>query len=259
MRNFFSVAAIAAAVAFSAPSYAQLADELGASGPGAGARGGGPPICTDPDMVTIDDGAAENGYSANAAVVNEATFVQLFDTVDFPQGTIDTICLGWVSLGPTSANFEIVVYDDDGPGGNPGTELSATPHTISGLPTGLPEITAAYDMTSAAITLPASGNFYLGVRFTPTDPNFFIAADETDATNAGAGQVFYDTGDPMTDDWQAVNVLFPNYSALIVRALPGLSAPPPPTAQAVPSVSNFGLLLMALVLAGIAVVVIRTR
>jgi len=258
MRNFFSVAAIAAVLALSAPSHAQLAAELGASGPGDGPRGAGPAICTDPDMVAIDDGAAENGYSGNAAVANEATLVQVFDTADFPQGSIDTICLGWVSQGPSSLNFEIVVYDDDGPGGNPGTELSATPHSVSGLSTGLPETTAAYDMTSAAITLPASGNFYLGVRFVPSDPNVFIAADETGATNAGAGQVLFDTGDP-GDDWQAINGLFPNYSALIVRALPSRGPVLPPEAEPVPTFSNFAALLMALILAGIAVVVIRTR
>ncbi len=259
MRKIVSVAALAAAMAFSVPGQAQLADEVGAISDAGGARGGLPTVCTDPNIIAIDDGAAENGYSGNAAVVSEAIVVQRFSAVDFPDGAMDTVCIGLVSLGPTSLNFEIVVFDDDGPSGVPGTELGAVPASASGVPTGLPETVFSYDISAAGITLPATGNFYLGMRWTPSDPNIFIAADETGATNAGAGQLFFDTGDPMTDDWQAINGLFPNYSALIVRALPAQGTPPPPEAAPVPTFSNFGLLLMALVLAGVAVVVIRTR
>ena len=183
----------------------QLADEFGAVDNAGPPRGGAPAICSDPGIIADDDGVAENGYSGNAAIVAEATFVQQFSAADFPQGSIDTVCIGWVSLGPSAVNFDIVVYDDDGPGGVPGTELSSVFASASGIPTGLPETVFAYDVSLEGISLPASGNFYLGVRFIPSDPNVFIGADETGATNAGAGQLFFDTGDPMNDDWQAIN------------------------------------------------------
>ena len=258
MRQYFTAAAFAAITTLSISAQAQLADEIGAISNAEGPRGGTPTVCSDPSIISVDDGVAENGYSGNAAVVSEATIVQLFNAADFPQGSIDTVCLGWVSLGPSSINFEIVVFDDDGAGGVPGTELGAVAASATGIPTGLPETVLSYDVSGAGIGVPASGNFYIGVRFVPSDPNFFIAADETGATNVGAGQLFFDTGDPMNDDWQAINVLFPNYSALIVRALPGAGAPPP-TTEAVPTLSNTGLILMSLLLAAFAIVVLRAR
>jgi len=260
MRQYLTAAAFAAITTLSVSAQAQLGDEIGAVSNADGPSGGTPPVCSDPAIISLDDGAAENGYSGNAAVVSEATIVQLFNAADFPQGAIDTVCLGWVSLGPSSVNFEIVVFDDDGAGGVPGTELGAVAESAAGIPTGLPETIFSYDVTGAGISVPASGNFYIGVRFVPSDPNVFIAADETGATNVGAGQLFFDTGDPMTDDWQAINGLFPNYSALIVRALPGDGGtPPPPTAESVPTLSNTGLVLMSLLLAAFAIVVLRAR
>jgi len=256
MHKFMITAAFAAIFALPVSAQAQLADEIGSIS-NATQRGGAPAVCSDPGIISVDDGTAENGYGGNPAAVTEATFVQQFSAADFPQGSIDTVCLGWVSLGPSSINFEIVVFDDDGPGGVPGTELGAIPGSAAGLPTGLPETIFDFNVLGAGITLPASGNFFLGVRFVPTDPNFFIASDETGATNAGAGQLFFDTGDPMTDDWQAINGLFPNYSALIIRALPG--TPPPEEALPVPTMSNLALILMSLMLAAVAVVVIRIR
>ncbi|MGB0514513.1 MAG: hypothetical protein ACPGJE_06710, partial [Wenzhouxiangellaceae bacterium] len=190
MRQLISVAVFAAMTALSVPAQAQLADEVGSTNNPGQPRGGAPAICSDPGMIAVDDDAAENGYSGNAAIVAEATFVQQFDAADFPLRSIDTVCLGWVSLGPTSVNFEIVVFDDDGPGGVPGTELAAVPNSATGLPTGLPETVFSYNVFGDGIVLPTSGNFYLGVRFVPSDPNVFIAADETGATNAGAGQLF---------------------------------------------------------------------
>jgi len=240
-------------------AQAQLAAEIGVTNNPGAPRGGAPAICSDPAIIAIDDGVAENGYSGNAASVAEATFVQRFDAADFPGGSIDTVCIGWVSLGPSAINFEIVVFDDDGAAGAPGTELGSIAESASGIPTGLPETVFAFDLSAAGIALPATGNFYLGVRFTPLNPNFFIAADETGATNAGAGQLFFDTGDPGTDAWQAINAAFPNYSALIVRALPGTAGAPPPETQPVPSLSNLGLILLSLMLAGLALVAIRVR
>jgi hypothetical protein len=183
--------------------------------------------------------------------------VQRFDSADFPAGLIAAACVGWISQGPESVNFEIVAFDDDGPGGAPGTELGAVAASATGLPSGLPATLFDYDLTASGITLPASGNFYLGARWVPSSPNVFIAADETGATNVGAGHAFFDTGDP-GDDWQALNSTFPNYSALIVRALAGAGEPAPP-ALPVSMMSNWALILMALMLAAIAVTVLRMR
>lgn len=257
MRKVIIVAAMAAISILAIPAQAQLAEEVGSINNAGEPRGGMPTVCADPAIIAVDDGAAENGYSGNAAAVSEVTIVQRFDSADFPAGVIDAVCIGWISQGPDSLNFEIVVFDDDGPGGAPGTELGAVPASATGLPNGLPETVFDYDVSASGITLPASGNFYLGARWVPTSPNVFIAADETDVTNAGAGHALFDTGDP-GDDWEALSSVFPNYSALIVRALAGAGEPAPP-ALPVSMMSNWALILMSLMLAAIALVVVRMR
>jgi hypothetical protein len=227
---------------------AQTADEFGSIGQQGAPAGGIPAVCSDPAIVSNNDGTAENGYSGNSMVVAEVTLLERFSAASFPNNTISDVCIGWVSLGTPDLNFEIVVFDDDGAGGAPGTELGAVAGNVTGLPMGLPETVIAVDVSGAAITLPAAGDVYVGARYIPPAPNIFVAADETGASNVGAGQLFFDTGDPMTDDWQPINSLFPNYSSLFVSALPGEAAqalPPPP---AVPTMNSFGLLGMALAL-----------
>jgi len=228
--------------------HAQIAAEFGSVGETGAPTGGLPAVCTDPGIVSNNDGTAENGYSGNPATVAEATIVERFSAASFPNGSISDVCIGWVSLGPASFDFEIVVFDDDGAGGAPGTELGSLMSSTSGVPTGLPETVFAVDFSGAGVTLPNNGDIYVGARVVPAAPNFFVAADETGANNVGAGQIFFDTGDPMNDDWQPINGLFPNYSSLIVSALPGQAEqvlPPPP---AVPTMNSYGLLGMALAL-----------
>lgn len=255
MYKIITAAMFVAITTLTISAQAQFSEEVGSATNAAEPRGGAPAICSDPDIIALDDGAAENAYSGNPASVMEVTIVQLFDSADFPAGLIDAACIGWVSLGPGSVNFEIVVFDDDGAGGAPGTELSAVPASASGLPgSGLPETVFDYDLSASGITLPASGNFYLGARWVPTDPNVFVGADETGATNAGAGHIFFDLGDP-GDDWATISSTFPSYSSLIVRALPGEGAPALPVSM----MSNWALVLMSLMLAVIAVVVLRMR
>lgn len=215
----------------------------------------GDTICDDPGIVGSDDGTAENGYSGNPTTVAEVRLADRFSTADFPGGTIDTVCVGLLTLGPDSINFEIVVFDDDGAGGAPGTVLGTVPASATGLPNGLPPAFYSYDVSGSAIAVPASGDFYIGVQYAPPSPNVFVGADETGGTNAGAGQVFFDTGDP-GDDWQALPTVFPSYSALLVRALPGVAVEIPES-QPVPTVGTWGLIGLALLLGLVAVTVLR--
>lgn len=213
-------------------------------------------ICDDPGIVGSDDGTAENGYSGNPATVTQVRLVDRFSAADFPGGTIEGVCIGLLTLAGDSLNFEIVVFDDDGTGGAPGTVLGTSPASAAGIPNGLPPALYSYDISASGIAIPDSGDFYIGVQYSPVDhPSVFVAADETGATNAGAGQVFFDTGNP-GDDWQAIPAVFPNYSALFVRALPGVAVEIPES-QPVPTLGTWGLICLALLLGLVAVTAVR--
>lgn len=210
--------------------------------------------CSIPPYVGSDDGTAENGYSGNAATVTEFTVVDRFSTADFPGLAIDSVCIGFVSLGTPAVDYEIVVFDDDGAGGAPGTLLGAVAASATGIPTGLPETLFQVDFTGAGVTLPTTGDFYLGVRYAPfATGNVFVASDETGATNAGAGFLFFNTGDP-GDAWEPINGAFPGYSGMFIRGLPGAAE-----SQPVPAMGTIGLALLGLMLIGVAIVALRAR
>ena len=75
-----------------------------------------------PGIVIHDDGGIENGYSGNPALVTEVRFVDKFTPSSYP-GSYSSVCLDFVILsgGPATYPIDVVVFDDDGPGGAPGT------------------------------------------------------------------------------------------------------------------------------------------
>ena len=87
-----------------------------------------------PGIVIHDDGTLENGYSGSpGAGVTEVRVVDKFTPTSYPS-TYSSVCLDFVTLagGPPTYTVDIVVYDDDGAGGSPGTllgSLNAQPAT----------------------------------------------------------------------------------------------------------------------------------
>ncbi len=167
-----------------------------------------------PGGEIYDDGVAENGYSGNPAVVDSFEAVQQFTPAAYP-ASYGTECVGLVSLGGPDLDFEIQVRDDDGPGGTPGTLLGALPVSVTDLPGGLPCTFYEFDISGLGLNIP-SGSVFIGVRWNPmTFPSRFICADESPTTplhpsfinlNQGAG-------------YQPAQDIFPNYRALLVRAV----------------------------------------
>ena len=80
-----------------------------------------------------------------------------------------------ISCGPPTYPIDVVVFDDDGPGGAPGTLLgelngqTATTHVFR-LVGGQPPIWNSYDISSLAINV-TSGSVYIGTRYVPPPPN----------------------------------------------------------------------------------------
>jgi hypothetical protein len=86
-----------------------------------------------PGIVIHDDGTVETGYQSAPGILG--IFIDKFAPASCPS-TYTSVCLAFMRLcgGTTSERVEVVVFDDDGPGGSPGTELGAMPVTIDNIP-----------------------------------------------------------------------------------------------------------------------------
>lgn len=169
-----------------------------------------------PGLIVHDDGSVESGYGADPSLVQRITMVDYFVPRTYPT-MLDAACIVFVSIGPSSLDFDLVVYDDDGPGGSPGTELgslalSATDLPIPPLPPALPW--KSFDLSSLNLRI-QSGGVYIGVRWFATDPPVTLGADTSAnrPANAGNGYKKFDEG-----SWDSLAVAFPAYRSLFIRA-----------------------------------------
>src|SRR6266481_7609769 len=169
-----------------------------------------------PGIVIHDDGTVETGYQSGPGILG--IFVDKFTPASHPS-SYTSVCLAFMRLcgGPTSERVEVVVFDDDGPGGSPGTELGAMPITIGDIPI-FPNPTPAwnsFDISSLNVVV-NDGSVYIGARWTP--PNFFdrtyLASDEN---GPGAGDGYY--FDNVSNVWTPIVNFFPQYRAMFVRAV----------------------------------------
>jgi hypothetical protein len=214
-----------------------LVSELGMSLP-AGlspvSQAGGVVDCdAEPGIIIHDDGTIENGYSGNPATgITEVRFVDRFTPSSYPT-SFKAVCIAFISLGPTSLNFDIVVYDDDGPGSTPGTQLGSlsatavTPVISPPIPPDYQPTWNSYDISSMGISI-ESGNAYIGVRYAPSAPNVFIAADQSTGNPVGyAGGYWWNNN---SSAWTTIQTGFVSYRSLFVRPVEG-----EPTACDLPS------------------------
>ncbi len=179
----------------------------------------------EPGILITDDGSVENGYSGNPATISQVIFVDRFTPDSYP-ASFSAVCVAFVSLGPSSVNFSIVLYAADGPSGQPGTLLGSLPATATGLPggTGAP-VWHSYDISSLGVSV-ASGDVYIGVTYAPSNPNVFIASDESTGNPVGFGGGYWWNNSAAA--WATVQSTYPAYRSLMVRpvqALGGCNVP----------------------------------
>jgi len=115
--------------------------------------------------VVYDDGVFSDGYSLGNGDPNDAIVVMKFN---LPAGTVhlDQVCTCFArsATGPTSMNFDVVIYDDNGPGGTPGTLLGSVPATINSFPGVDTPAFYSLNVSGSGITLPDT-SVYVGARW----------------------------------------------------------------------------------------------
>lgn len=117
--------------------------------------------------VVYDSGVFSAGYGIGNGS-GSATMVMKFD---LPAGTtkLDQVCVCFVRSNvsaPSSMSFQAVVYDDDGPGGQPGTFLGSVNATASTIPIAGSGNTPFYpvNFSGSPIVLP-DPSVYVGARW----------------------------------------------------------------------------------------------
>src|SRR5690606_35733678 len=145
-------------------------------------------------------------------------FVNKFTPVGYP-ATIESVCSSFITVagGTPDLFYDIVVYDDDGAGGAPGTLIGEmTGLTAVNIPifsAGDPAIWQS-ENTSSENWVINEGDVYIGVRFSPTTPNHYIATDESTSTPLVEGYWWNDSA----GDWAPITDAFPATRSLFVRA-----------------------------------------
>ncbi len=213
MRIFLvciSVLSTALAVSVGAqPSVYEQGFEGGSSPSGDGCEEGEVP----------DDGTVEAGYGWLPSITY-AGFVERFDAPSLSSG-LERVCICVMQAMNFPPDFEqqfqIVVYDDDGLGGAPGTVLASIPAIATNVRIGLPGAFYAYNIAGQVPFLPSDGSIFIGIEWQPNvEQDFFICVDKDSPPHGG-----YTMSDTFPE-WtpiQESSTVFSDYGALVVRAV----------------------------------------
>jgi hypothetical protein len=131
--------------------------------------------------VKYDDGGFANAYALLGP------FQIMVMKFDLPAGTtsLEQVCncFSRGSGASPSMNFDVVVYDDNGGGGLPGTLVASVPTSASGLQVSSPMFVNT-NLTSAGIVLPDT-SVYIGAKWptgTTATNSIFMCGDVTTST-----------------------------------------------------------------------------
>lgn len=184
--------------------------------------------CTTGGIIR-DDGTFED--AVRVPFVSDARFVQLLQPSAFP-ALLDRVCVCWNSSASLeSMTYNLLAYDDNGSGGQPGTFLSGKQVSAVNLTPFAGEF-FGYECSDLNVTVP-SGGLYVGVQWnSAAEVHYFLCTDESASTPAAT---MYTSSSGGTI-WSPVTNSYPGTRALGVRAhftqvAPPVD-PPPPSAPA---------------------------
>lgn len=201
---------------------------------GIGAARAGRPVFDDeaclpdaPGVLLNDDNLADDGYFFPADL-SSVRLVEKFTPIIYP-AAFTRVCVSLFSdAGVEALDFDVLVYEDDGANGGPGTLLASVPAggrvlQLLGHPF-TPRFTWV-DIADLDLTL-QSGSAYVGLRWNPSrndGDKVFLSADVSPGTPPGGARVSFDEG-----DWVPGVEALPNYRALMIRAVAEAGGPRAP-------------------------------
>lgn len=183
--------ALLLAASLAAPAAAQSGDRCEGSG-----------------SVFADDGSYEGGFGCTS--VADCRMVHRLTPAVSP-ALLSKVCICFRSEGDPNLNFEIVAYDNDGPGGEPETLLGSKPGVVTGVPS-----TGRYvGVACSDLNILANGPIYVGAKWNSlTDADLFVCADKSAGTPVNPGYFSPNGG----QSWASLPLAASDYRALGVRA-----------------------------------------
>jgi len=165
-----------------------------------------------PGGVAVDDGTFEDGYKV--ALTTNARMVQLLQP-PAAGALLTKACVCWKSLELPTLNYNLVVYNNDGPDGLPGTLLASKPVTVTDVTVGAGQggTFGGHDCADLGVLADADG-LYVGAHWNPSGNDFFLCSDETPGTPMATS---YRSGDGGST-WENLSFAFGEYRALGIRA-----------------------------------------
>jgi|SRR5215210_77992 len=139
------------------------------------------PACT--GGIQVDDGSFETGYFVSGS---DSRIVQRLTPAEYPS-LLTRACICWIAGGPGTSNlsYNLLVYDDNGTGGQPGTLLGTRAVSANGISDTAPTF-FGYDCSLLDIGV-TSGSVYVGASWNQiANPNVYLCADESAETPAAA-------------------------------------------------------------------------
>ena len=170
-----------------------------------------------PGLLVHDDGAPEDGYRDGSGLFSINAYVDRF-TPDMYPATLTAACVSFLTLGPTTQDFDLIVYDDRGLDGGPGNLIASVPATATDIPDTAIAAFVKVDLGGLGISI-ASGSVYIGAQWNPLDPgDVFVASDTSGDPDAGHG--YHMRGSELgLGSWDRTIDEFADYHALLVRAV----------------------------------------
>lgn len=203
--------------------------------------------------VVLDDGTLETGYGWVPSVT-DGRYVQRFERADFVSRRMEEVCICWTrNRSDDEISFSVQLYRDQGgrPAFEPQASLEAVATMVPTFPDG-----AFYTVDVSGIDMRAVTDvFYLGVQWDPSrDQYFYVCADHSQGTPVVDGWFIDDRADEWTSVLDTFDPIFLNHRAMLVRgrALEG-------DFPLVPTLSEWGIVLLVVVIAGFGALMLRRR
>ncbi len=178
-------------------------------------------------IIIHDDGIAESGLGWEPTVL-AGRLANRFTPTAYP-ARIDMICAAIMTAADTTSfQLNLVVYDDDGPNGGPGTLLAAKtvlayPKLVSQLP--IDPVFESFDVTDMNLGAVGSGSVYVSLEWDATTrSDVFIAMDEVPPEPIEGG--YQRAGD---GPWVSIPTVHPRYRTLYIRATMPPAVPSAPS------------------------------
>jgi len=227
-----------------APSLAP--DAVFDGNPAAGAE-----ACT--GGVVVDDGTLETGYGWVPSVV-DGRYVQRFERADFISRKMEEVCVCWTrNHADDEITFRVQLYRDRG--GRPTLEPEASFEAVASFVPTFPDGAFVSVDVSGIDMRAVTDIFYLGVQWDPSvDQYFFVCADHSEGTPVVDGWFIDDRASEWTSVLDTIDPIFLSHRAMLIRGRAAEGNFP-----LVPTLSEWGIVILVVVIAAFGALLLRRR